>query len=295
MRSNLRNSIMYDRVNPSLMDVLEVDDSLPMDPLARRYWIVNLRHPLRMTVMHVTRMIASGVLITAYFIKRLLPFQFAFHRFLQGMICWFMKWFVTPEANHLILRHFWAESNILNFVIANSRNNSIAPVDLYPHKIRDLMTHTFIDHDVALFNSFYELGSTEKEDWPVAKEKLDFSTMREIVLDYDINKRKWTQFCDFETAQELFKTSFCLLVRADEYERSINSFQFDQSLAIRISRILGDPEISHLSANTYPLSLVGPIRLTQRFVLHGLCVEHLHEYLERARRQSKTQLSEVSN
>lgn len=42
-----------------------------------------------------------------------------------------------------------------------------------------------------------------------------------------------------------------LLVRSDEYERSINSFQFDQSLAIRISRILGQPEISHLSANTF--------------------------------------------
>lgn len=282
---------MYDRVNPSLMDVLEIDDSLPLDPIVRKYWIVNLRHGFRQTLMHVTRFIASGVLISAYFVKRMLPFQFAAHGFLQGMICWFMKWFVTPEANYLILRHFWAESNLINFVIANSRNKSAAQAELYPKLIKDLMTHTFIDHDVALFNAFYDLGSTEGEDWPLPAEKLDFTTMREIVLDYDISKRKWTQIFDFETAQELFKTSFCLLVRSDEYERSINSFQFDQSLAIRISRILGEPEISHLSANTYPLSLVGPIRLTQRFVLHGLCVEHLHAYLERAKLRAQSKVA----
>lgn len=285
---------MFDRNNPSLMDVLEVDDSLPMEPSARRYWLVNLRHPLRMTVLHVTRMIASAVLIIAYFIKRLLPFQFSAHRFLQGMICWFMKWFVTPEANYLILRHFWVESNLINFVIANSRNRDVKPVELYPNRIRDLMTHTFIDHDVALFNSFYDLGSTEGELWPVPKDKIDFSLMRDIVLEYDITRRKWTEFCDFETAQELFKTSFCLLVKADEYERSINSFQFDQSLAIRISRILGDPEIAHLSANTYPLSLVGPIRLTQRFVLHGLCMEHLHAYVECVRVKTSRATAPVS-
>jgi hypothetical protein len=94
-------------------------------------------------------------------------------------------------------------------------------------------------------------------------------------------QRKFTQVVDFETAHELFKALFCVLLKASEYERSINSLQFDQSLAIRAARITGHAEITALAGNTFPMFLVGPLHLSQRFVLHGLFTEHLHEYLLR--------------
>ena len=96
---------------------------------------------------------------------------------------------------------------------------------------------------------------------------------------YDPQRRHWSQFLDFETAHELFKTMFCLLVTSSEYERSINSFQFDQSLALRIARITGTPELATYAYNTFPLALVGPRALTYRFVMHGLAMEHLHAAL----------------
>jgi hypothetical protein len=198
-----------------------------------------------------------------------------------------MKYCVTPEANYLILRHFWTESNVINFIIANSRNRTTDPVKLYPKTIDDLMTDSFIEHDIVLFNALYDLGSTEGEAWPVAKDKLDFSLVREITLSPDTSKRKVTQFLDFETAHELFKALFCLLLRADEYERSINSLQFDQTLALRIARIVGDPEAVFMVSNAFPLFIVGPLRLSQRFVMHGLSTEHLHAYLMSLKDESK--------
>ncbi|HEY9755177.1 MAG TPA: hypothetical protein V6C97_08450 [Oculatellaceae cyanobacterium] len=270
---------MYSRVDPSLFDVLEIDDTLPIDPVVTQYWLKNLKHPFRATVMHVCRLVATLTLCSTYFLKRLLPFQFSAHNLLQGTICWFMKWFVTAEANVLILRHFWTETNLINFIILNSRNKEAPLVRLYPKKIDDLMEASFIQHDVVLFNALHDLGSTQKEDWPVPSDKLDFSGIREIEIDESVTTSRWTQFLDFETAHETFKALFCLLLRADEYERSINSLQFDQTMALRIGRIVGDPELGVMAYNGFPLFLVGPLRLSQRFVMHGLFTEHLHAYL----------------
>lgn len=190
-----------------------------------------------------------------------------------------MKWAVTPEANLVILRHFWTESNIINFIIANSARNKVEPAKLYPRKIDDFMEQTFIDHDIVLFNALHDLGSTNEEHWPVPLDELDFSLMRPIDLEFDLSNRKFTQVLDFETAHELFKALFCILLKASEYDRSINSLQLDHSLAIRVSRIVGDAELASLAGNTYPMFMVGPLHLSQRFVLHGLFTEHLHEHL----------------
>lgn len=281
---------MYNRENPSLFDVLAIDDSLPINKEVARCWLINMEHPFRQAIMHVCRFCATIVLCLTYFFKRLVPLQFSAHRPLQATICWFMKWFVTPEANFLILRHFWTESNIINFVIANSRNQHVESAKLYPAKIDDLMQQTFIDHDIVLFNALHDLGSTELENWPVPHDKLDFSLMRDVTLPVN-SERRSTQFLDFETAHELFKTLFCLMLRAAEYERSINSLQFDQSLAIRCARITANPELAAMAANTYPLFIVGPLHLSQRFVLHGLFTEHLHEYLERLRAELQDKLT----
>lgn len=270
---------MYNRENPSLFDVLEKDDTLPIEDSVREAWVINLKHPFRMTVMHVCRLIATTTLCTTYFVKRLIPIQFCAHRTLQGMICWFMKWFVLPEANYLILRHYWTESDIINFVIDNSANKKAEKSTLYPRKINDLVEASFIKHDVVLFNAIYDLGSTKEEKWPVEREKIDYSSIRKVELDPSVTQKRWTQCVDFETAHELFKTSFCLMLKADEYERSINSLQYDQTLALRVARIVNDPELNALVYNNFPLFLVGPLRLSQRFVMHGLFTEHLYAYL----------------
>lgn len=276
-------SSVYNRLDPSLFDVLAVDDTLPIAPEVVDMWLVNLKHPFRQTIMHICRFGATLTLCAAYFLKRLLPIQFSAHNALQATICWFMEWFVSPEANVLILRHFWTETNVINFIISNSPNARTDLLTLYPRKIWDLMEASFIQHDVVLFNAVYDLGSIHQQPWPIALEKLDFSTMRDIEIDVDPHKRRWTQFLDFETAHELFKALFCVMLRSDEYERSINSLQFDQTLALRVARIVNDPLVTGMVSNAFPLMIVGPLHLSYRFVMHGLFTEHLNEYLVQLR------------
>ncbi len=98
-----------------------------------------------------------------------------------------------------------------------------------------------------------------------------------------MTKRRWTQVIDFELSHELFKATFCLLLSWQEYERSIVGLQLDHALALRISRILGDPTVTELCVNRQPLFLQGPTGIGHRFILHGLFVEYVHEHLERVR------------
>lgn len=271
------------RKDPSLLAVLARDDTLPADPFVLECWLKNLGNPTRRTILHLCQLCATLLVCLVYFLKRMLPIQFSAHRLLQATICWFMERFVAPEASYLILRHFWVESNIINFLIANSRNRDAERAALYPATIPDLMTMSFVKHDVVLLNALQDLGPTADEPWPIRLAALDFSTIRAVDLPYDLTRRTWTQVLDFETAHELFKALFCLLLRADEYERSICSLQLDQTLALRIARITDDAWVATLAANTMPLYLVGPLNLSRRFVMHGLFTEHLHAYLERLR------------
>ncbi|MBM65504.1 MAG: hypothetical protein CMH55_04635 [Myxococcales bacterium] len=275
---------MSERSAATLYEALLADDSHPIDPVAKKYWLQDLQNPLRLSLLPLMRIGCTLTLHTVYFLKRLIPIQFRAHRFLQWLICFFMKYFVRPEANILIIRHFAVESNILNLLIRNSKGGENVPlVDLYPSMIRDLMDATFVDHDQGVLMTFRDLGSCRDEAWPMAEASLDWSGWRDFEVQYDTFHKKWTQFLDFETAHELFKTTFCLLLTAREYEAAINSFQFDESMALRIGRMIDEPNLVEMTANKFPLVLVSTRNLSRRFVLHGIFTEHLHAHLQEIR------------
>lgn len=276
---------MSERAPATLFEAMVVDDTLPIDPQAKEYWLRDLHNPLRLAILPLLRLLCTATLHITYFLKRSIPIQFRAHRFLQWLICFFMKHFVRSEANILIIRHFGVESNLLNFMIRNSSNKDVPLVELYPSMIRDLMEQTFVDHDQAVFMTFRDLGSCRREPWPIPAEQLDWSGWRDFTVRYDTFHRKWTQFLDFETAHELFKTVFCLLLTAREYEAAINSFQFDGSIASRIARIVGEPDLAEMANNRFPMVLVGTTNLSGRFVLHGIFTEHLHAHLEELHRR----------
>ena len=269
--------------SPYIKAILK-DRSLPIADVAVQMWVKDLKGPLRLVVMPVLRVFLSGLLILIWTIKRACPIQFSSHRNLQKLICWFCENFVTPEANYLILRHFWAESNIINFLIDNGDLQSsdsadeIDPVDLYPNTIAQMMQASFVDHDQELFRYFNEAGSTPVKK-PLKKSDLNWDNWKEIDFDEAVLKGKPTQRIDFETAHVLFMCIFCLFLTADEYRAAINGFNLDQSLAIRIGAIIGDSSVETYAYNKHPLYLLGPIDLTRRFILHGFFTEYMHERL----------------
>lgn len=255
------------------------DRSLPIADIAVQMWLKDLKGGLRWVVMPLLRVFYSGVLYLTWFLKRISPVQFSSHKNLQRLICWFCKYFVTPEANYLIVRHFWTESNILNFLVDNDPGvNKIKPVDLYPTKIKDMMSATFVDHDSELFRYFNE-ASEKRVSSPKSTSDVSWENWREIEIDDAVLKRKFTQRIDFETAHVLFMCIFCFFLTADEYRAAINGFNLDQSIALRIGAIIGDDSVVEYAYNKNPLYLVGPGDLTRRFILHGFFTEYMHERL----------------
>lgn len=257
------------------------DRSLPIDPEAVALWLRDLDNPLRWSVRPLLQAAFAVLLHVTWFVKRLPLPQFRAHRVLQWTICWFCRHFVSPEANRLILRHFATESNLLNFLRDNTPGAQGAPVALYPRTIAELHVATFVDHDQELFRVMRDVGPHPAADRPA--ERLDWTHWRPLDLPAE-PARRVTQVVDFETAHALFMCLFCLLLTRDEYRDAINGFNLDQSIALRIGALLGDPTLAELAYNKFPLYPVGPGNLTQRFLMHGFFTEHLHALLERHRR-----------
>lgn len=268
------------------LQAIAVDDTLSIDPAAVKLWLTDLENPLRWFVRPVLQLIFAVLLHITWFMKRLPLPQFRAHALLQRMICWFCNHAVSPEANELILRHFFTESNLLNFLRDNCGAPDVAPLALYPKTIDDLREHSFVRHDQELFRMMRDLGGQSALDRSKGVAELDWTHWRPIVVDARRERRRAAQVLDFETAHALFMCLFCLLLTAEEYRDSINGFNLDQSIAIRIGRVIGDGELAEMAFNKHPLYLVGPWNLAQRFLMHGFFTEYLHGRLERLRRDA---------
>jgi hypothetical protein len=264
-----------------------VDNSIPIDPAAVELWLRDGANPLRWSVRPLLQSVFAILLHLTWALKRLPLPQFRAHRLLQRLICWFCRNAVSPEANLLILRHFATESNILNFLRDNCGGEGVPPLQLYPRRIDDLLEHTFVQHDQELFRMMRDLGrwngSPNGSHWPKPASELKWTHWRPLALDLGELPRRATQVLDFESAHALFMCLFCFLLTAEEYRDSINGFNLDQSIAIRIGRMIGDPGLAELAYNKHPLYLVGPWNLAQRFLMHGFFTEHLHARLEELR------------
>jgi hypothetical protein len=257
-----------------------VDNTLPIDPVAVDLWLRDMDNPLRWIVRPLLQLLFAILLHVTWACKRLPLPQFRAHRLLQWLICWFCRNAVSPEANLLILRHFATESNILNFLRDNTGADAVVPLRLYPVKTDDLLEHTFVRHDQELFRMIHELGRWDETGWPKPHRELKWTNWQPLPLAAGPLPRKMSQVLDFETSHALFMCLFCFLLTAEEYRDSINGFNLDQSIAIRIGKMIGDPALAELAYNKHPLYLVGPWNLSQRFLMHGFFTEYLHGRLE---------------
>ncbi|WP_372626900.1 hypothetical protein [Arsukibacterium sp.] len=265
------------------------DNSLPIEQAALDLWQKDLQNPLRWGVRPLLQFIFAILLHIIWFFKRLPLPQFSAHNSLQKLICWFCTHFVSKEANLLILRHYATESNVLNFLAANSPNSEFSPVQLYPKSISEMQQASFVEHDQELFRLFGELGSWHHPAQPLSPENISWQHWQSIdMTEYQLPEKR-TQWLDFESAHALFMCLFCLLLTREQYRDAINGFNLDQSIAIRIGDLIGDNSLREMAYNKYPHYLVGPWNLGQRFLMHGFFTEQLYAYLEKRRLTASSQ------
>ncbi len=218
---------------------------MSVDPDVREILIKDQRRWTRRYLRPTARLISRFMVACIILVKRVLPFQFRNHAMIDRLCIWFMRRFVSQEAAYLLLRHFTVESNLINFVAQNC-GDGVEEVELQPRSIGALTNSAVILHDLNMFNliidlgqsaSFHALQSGTTASSPITE--LDYSALQNFDYDTEPQFRRWMNL-DLETALCFMNIAFCFFLTEDEYERSINSLQLDESLMAVLAGLTGD-------------------------------------------------------
>jgi hypothetical protein len=274
----------YDRLDPDGWDVLYLDQAIPVDPFAKAVMLKDLRSWTRIWLLNPIRLIANISLAAILVLKRILPFQFNNYTLMHKAAAFFLEHFVSPEACYLIVRHLGIGSNIVNFIIDNGPDPTIEKANLYPRTVADLADNAFLEHDLILYNFVYDFNQALRQHptWAtqVEERQINFASVQPVEVAIDFKKRRWLRILDLESAIELFKVFYSLLLTSNEFERAVLSLQFDENFAIYVSMITGDYDWNHVVTNRHPLAPNSPFNAARDLLLHGVIAEYLHRYLE---------------
>ncbi|NEP12550.1 MAG: hypothetical protein F6K14_20545 [Symploca sp. SIO2C1] len=274
----------YDRNNPNTWQVLEQEQAIPLDAIAKAYMLKDLQSWTRRYLLIPIKIIANLALGLIMTIKRLLPFQFNLYSLMHRAAAFFLQYFVSPEACYLIVRHIGLGSNIINFLIDNGPDTTIAKSKLYPRTIADLADNVFLEHDLILYNFVWDYSQAKQanSNWleQVQANNLNYESIRSVEVEIDFANCRWLRILDLESAIELFKVFYSFCLTSDEFERAVLSLQLDENFGLYISQITGDYNWNHVITNRHPLIPNSPFNAARDLFLHGLLTEYLHRYLE---------------
>lgn len=273
----------YDRSDPSPWLALYLDSSVTMSDQAKRAWLEDLSSPNRQFVLPLTRPIARLSVALMQVFKLGAP-HVQSSKLLHWLLALNMKWFLTPAANLLVMRHFHLGTEILRF-IADNAGVHIDTKPLRPRCLDDVRDHLFLQHDLNLFNFVIQLNqqlrAQGRELEPPAR--LDFSAISLEAPEFEAFPERWTNIVDLESAIELYTPMYQLLLSDRAFWRSSISLQLDETVSLYIARLLGMPSVVAMANNKHPLVPLTTLRSGYRLVLHGLSTELLHALLVRAK------------
>ena len=286
-------TIQHDPRDPNPWLALYLDQSTPVDPEVKKAWLTDSSSRCRQFVLPIVRPLARGTIVLFQLVKTVLPNAFTSSRLLHRLLAWGLHAFVSPNANWLILRHFHIGSEILDFIARNVPGTHVPLRPLRPANLAELRDDLFLKHDLNLFNFVInlsrELREQGREITPPAR--LDFSGISEGDFGIETMPARWHNFIDLQTAIELFTPVYQIFLTDNDFWRATNSLQLDETIAIYVARILGQPQHLVLLNNKHPMVPESTLRAGHRLVLHGLSSEMLYELLARAKRAEAAPLN----
>ena len=242
----------------------------------------------RQFLLPVIRPIARVAIVLIQAIRLVIPRGLASTRLLHWLIAKGLAWFVRPDANRLILRHFHLGSEIAAFLADNSPVE-IETTPLRPRTLDDLRENVFVQHDVNLFNLVIRLNAALQRKGralePRALEDLDFSAIHTGPPPLEEMPSGALNQMDLASAIELYTPIYQLLLSDRDFWRASNSLQLDETIALYVCQIIGDWSRLGLVNNRHPLIPESTLRAGHRLLLHGLGTESLHGLLVQLKRR----------
>lgn len=293
MNPNLNEfeNMVHDPNDPNPWQALYLDQSTPIRPSVKAKWLKDSSSLSRQYLLPFTRPLARLMIIMIQIVKSLSPVDWRASKTLHKLIVWGLKNFVTPEANHLILRHFHVGSEILGFIAGNIPGAEIKLSPLRPKNLDDLADELFLKHDLNLYNFVINLNNElrDKNLKIKALAKPDFSMITEGEFDIEPQKSGIFNVLDLQTAIELYTPVYQFFLTDNDFWRATNSLQLDETIGIYAATILNSHHHLVLVNNKHPMVSAITFEAGYRLVLHGLSSEMGHWFfVQKKVEQSKT-------
>jgi hypothetical protein len=272
--------------NPSHWHALFLDKSVPFNPDAKAAFLYDSSTKSRQFLYPVAKVFARLSIVLMQLFKIVIPNLINAPKMLHKCLYIGMKYFITPEANFVILRHFYLGSEVLRFIKDNVDGAEDIPMNpLKPLAVADVKDNLFLEHDLNLYNFIINLNNaiSEKGLKIVQKEEPDFSAISEGELPFAEFRDKWTNFIDLATAIELFTPVYQFYLTDNDFWRATNSLQLDEVIGIYASTIMDCPEKLTALNNKHPMIPLPTAGAAFRLLLHGFSTEVLHGMLVQAK------------
>jgi hypothetical protein len=271
----------HDKNDPNPFLAVYLDQSIPFNKEAKAAYLKDCSSKSRQFLLPLIRPLSRLLIILFQLYKIVVPTAFTSSKALHRVLYWGMKTFISPEANYMILRHFYLGSEVLRFIRDNVPGVEVPLNPLKPTNLEPVKDDLFLIHDLNLYNFVINLNREllEKGIEVTKQEKLNFEGITETPIPIEPMPNRWTNFMDLTTAIECFTPVYQLFLTDNDFWRATNSLQLDETIGILASKIVGNNERLALINNKHPMVPLTTLRAGFRLVLHGLATEQLHALL----------------
>lgn len=277
----------HNPADPNPWQTLWLDQSIPINTGVKQAWLRDSNTWSRQFILPFVRPLARLSIVLLQIVKTVIPTWLSSSTLLHRLLAWALSIFATPEANWLILRHFWIGSENLAFLNANIKGAGVVMNPLTPHDLPDLKDHLFIKHDLNLFNFITRLN-LQQRDLGLSEispnDSLDFSMISDGG-NFHIAPQNagWLNVLDLQTCIDIFTPIYQLFLTDSDFWRSVHSLQLDETIGIYAATVLNKPKGLILVNNKHPMVVPATWSAGYRLVLHGLSAEMLHALLVEAK------------
>lgn len=268
--------------NPSHWHALYLDRSVPFNPDAKAAFLYDSSTKSRQFLYPVAKIFARLSIVLMQLFKIFIPNLINAPKMLHKSLFLGMKYFITPEANFVILRHFYLGSEVLRFIKDNVDGAEDIPMNpLKPLAVSDVKDNLFLEHDLNLYNFIINLNKAieEKGLKITKKENPDYSAITTGEIPFAPFRDKWTNFIDLGTAIEVFTPVYQFYLTDNDFWRATNSLQLDEVIGIYAATIMDCPEKLTALNNKHPMIPLPTAGAAFRLLLHGFSTEVLHALL----------------
>ncbi|OME86340.1 hypothetical protein BK120_10330 [Paenibacillus sp. FSL A5-0031] len=271
----------HDKNDPNPFLAIFMDQSIPFNEEAKAAYLKDCSSRSRQFLLPVLRPFARLMIIVLQVYKIIVPKALTSSRLLHRVLHFGMKTFVSPDANYMILRHFYLGSEVLGFIRDNVPDVQIEMNPLKPTNLEPVKDDLFLIHDLNLYNFVINLNRElrHKGIEVTKQDRLNFNTITSEPLPIEQMPNRWTNFMDLTTAIECFTPVYQMFLTYNDFWRATNSLQLDETIGILASKIIGSNDRLALINNKHPMVPLTTLKAGFRLVLHGLATEQLHALL----------------